>query len=161
MKKTAIFLDFDGTTLPIIYEKFLIQMNLLTKGSLSGKDKYGFHFLPEIMNNIKIITDKFNSDIIITSTWRNDFGLDGMKQMWTDRGYGGKVIGITKNIDINKRGSEINIFLNHNHYDNYVIIDDMNQRFFLPSQESHLVICEPNFGFDSNKLKEAIEILEK
>ena len=44
-------------------------------------------------------------------------------------------------------------------YDKYIIIDDMGKQYFEPEQIYNLVQCDPNFGFDKEKLKEAIKLL--
>lgn len=155
----ALFLDFDGTTLPLHYENFLKQMNIVSKGKSVGKDKYGYFFSPEVMDNIKVLVDKFDPDIIITSTWKNDLKLFGLQQMWIERGYAGRLYDITEPININKRGLEIKGYLKNNEYDKYIIIDDMGSDFFEPEQISSLIQCDPNFGFDKEKLKEAIKLL--
>lgn len=155
----AIFLDFDGTTLPLHYENFLKQMSIVSKGKSIGKDKFGYFFSPEVMDNIKVLVDKFNPDIIITSTWKDDLKYLGLSNMWKDRGYAGKLYDVTKPININKRGLEIKEYLKNNEYDKYIIIDDMGVEFFESEQIPYLVQCDPNFGFDKEKLKEAIKLL--
>ncbi len=157
--ETAIFVDFDGTTLPLHYKNFLKQMNIVSKGKSVGKDKFGYFFSPEVMDNIKVLVDKFNPDIIITSTWKDDLKYTGLSSMWRDRGYAGIVYDVTKPININKRGLEIKEYLKYNDYDKYIIIDDMNEQFFEPEQIPYLIQCDPNFGFDKEKLKEAIKLL--
>lgn len=156
-----IFLDFDGTTIPIFYEKTLEQLSKLTNNSLKSKDKYGTYFHPDIMNNIKTIVEKYNADIVIISTWKNDMSLELLQEMWKNRGYSGKIIGVTPNLgNPNKRGLEIKAYLKENLYiTNYVIIDDMNESFFEKDQIDKLVVCNPNYGFTADDLDDVYSIL--
>lgn len=156
-----IFLDIDGVLIPIYFEKALIQLSKLTNNSLKSKDEYGTYFHPDIMNNIKTIVEKYGADIVIISTWKNDMSLSLLQEMWQTRGYSGKIVGITPNLNNpNKRGLEIKAYLKENSYiTNYVIIDDMGESFFEKEQLNHLVVCNPNYGFTSDDLDDVFSIL--
>lgn len=163
MKKnrTVVFLDFDGTTIPLLYEKTLLQLAAFSKNALKSGDKYGMYFHPNCMDNIKRLVDKYQVDIVVTSTWKNTLGLEGLQEMWVDRAYPGRIIGITpKGADLNKRGLEIQNYLNANpNITKYVIIDDMGDAFYEKSQLPYLVQCDPDLGFTEVKQREACRVL--
>lgn len=161
--KPIIFLDFDGTTIPLFFEKTMVQLQKLSQDQLKSSDRYGLYFHSGCMENITKIVEKYNVDIVVTSTWKNHLGLLKLQEMWKYRGYHGNIIGITpENNDLNKRGLEIRAFLTQNpNKTGYVIIDDMGESFFEKEQVKQMVLCNPDFGFTDDKFMECCKILDR
>lgn len=103
--KKVIFLDFDGVLATSRYSTQLDE-----EGQL-WTDCYGSLFDPVCIRNLKSIIDATGADIVATSTWKMQLGLDGIRAMWNERRLPGNVIGVTPDTDILCRGSEIDEWL--------------------------------------------------
>jgi hypothetical protein len=133
----VIFLDIDGV------------LNVMSQ----ERDEYGSLFHKHFEDNLRLIIEKTSAKIVISSTWRFD-GLTKMKEMWKYRNLPGEVISTTPNevqvvnrgycefYDLVKRGHEIQLWLEDNPVDNYVILDDDTD--MLESQMSNFVRCSDN-----------------
>lgn len=161
---SIIFLDIDG----------VLCINFTKGTEHRNTDKYGDHFDPECVNQLKRITDATGADIVISSTWRKA-GLRAMQDMWEDRSLPGNVIDITpfnvfpdswplwNSLDhtyMNSRGEGIKKWMEVNGYpDRYVIIDDDSD--MLDWQKDHFVMTETEIGLTSELADRAIVILLK
>lgn len=123
----VIFLDIDGVLCVIP----------------NGRDEFGALFHRHFEDNLKWIIGETNAKIVISSTWRLA-GLEEMKEMWKKRCLAGEVIDITpfSGVD-NIRGDEIQVWLDSNDVENYVIIDDDTD--FWESQLNNFVQTSDNF----------------
>ena len=142
--KKIIFLDFDG----VLVTDRGQQSHLATNGTL--RDEHGALFDPECVKCLKEIIDSTDAEIVVTSTWKMEMGLDGIRQMWSDRDLPGKVIGVTPDIDPIHRGDEIAAWLDTCDEDcRYAIIDDTPfTDFFREEQLPHLFKVDERIGID-------------
>lgn len=139
------------------------------------KDKYGYAFDPNAVDNLKKIIDETGADIVISSSWKS-FGISELEDMWQDRGLPGKLIGITPNTvsdemllsaDLDNmelfsiRGTEIKEWLTKHgkHVSHYAIIDDMDN--MLTEQRLHFVKTDPEIGITVDDAEKAIMILNQ
>ena len=120
-----IFLDIDGV------------LNVISQ----GHDEFGGIFHAHFEANLNKIIKQTGAKIVITSTWRSA-GLSEMQRMWKYRNLPGEVIDITLFGERQKRGYEIQSWLDNNHCDNYVILDDDTD--MLESQAANFVRCSGN-----------------
>lgn len=74
----VIFLDIDGV------------LNVYPQ----GRDEFGSLFHKHFEDNLRLVIEKTNAKIVISSTWRYS-GLKVMKDMWKQRNLPGEVIDIT------------------------------------------------------------------
>ncbi len=151
-----IFLDIDGV------------LNVYPQGS----DKYGSKFHTHFMDNLKIIVEKTDAKIVISSTWRMA-GLDEMQDMWKHRNLAGEVIDITPNHMVKtgstlQRGKEIQEWLEfHPEVVNYIILDDdtdmeeyqMNNFVQCSDNQDHEDCVDNGYGLTTKCAEKAIEIL--
>lgn len=121
-----IFLDIDGV------------LNVYCE----SRDEYGCSFHQEFVDNLKTIIDQTNAKIVISSTWRHS-GLEIIQEMWNHRNLPGDVISITPDLRYEKRGYEIEKWLDTNSVVNFVILDDDTD--FLDSQLNQFVRTSENF----------------
>ena len=142
--KKIIFLDFDGVLVTDRGQKYHLETN----GTL--RDDHGALFDPECVKCLKEIIDATDAEIVVTSTWKMEMGLDGIRQMWRDRDLPGNVIGVTPDIDPIHRGDEIAAWLNTCGDDcRYAIIDDTPfTDFFREEQLPHLFKVDERIGID-------------
>ena len=87
-----------------------------------------------------------------------EMGLDGIRQMWSDRNLPGKVIGVTPDIDPIHRGDEIAAWLTSYGEDCcFAIIDDTPfTDFFRVEQHKHLFRVDERIGIDKDTAKRVI-----
>jgi len=166
MKTKVIFLDIDGV---LNTKWWYTQMDKNT-----SKDKYGYAFDPHAVANLKRILDETGADIVVSSSWKC-FGLSELEDMWQERGLPGRVIDITPNsvsdellltanldeIEMTHiRGEEIKEWLDTKGkgVSHYAIIDDMDN--FLPEQQAHFVLTDPDVGITEQNAVQAIMILK-
>ncbi len=108
----VIFLDIDGV------------LNLCRP----ERDEYGSLFHENFVENLKMICEKADAKIVISSSWRLS-GLSIMQEMWKCRGLPGEVIDITPCF-MNERGTtlcrgdEVQEWIDKNNPSAYVYIDD-------------------------------------
>jgi hypothetical protein len=152
-----LFLDFDGVLNPTLYALFLERLNRLSKYTTATDDQYGQYFAPYATDNLRILIQETGGKIVFTSNWRKDVDL---KKMWTYRYNFGEVIGCTPCLENNNRGDEIDLWLNKNDIDRYVILDDMLASQFHGHQLKYLVTCNSVLGFTDKELEQAINILK-
>lgn len=158
-----IFLDIDG----------VLNVNL-GKGYT---DKYGDLFHPILVENLKLLIEKTDAKIVVSSTWKSK-GVETLKEMWVFRNLPGEIIDITPycdevSSDNNNiyyddicRGDEIRHWLDRNPVSNYVILDD--EPDMLSSQSEKFIRTSNNNSHDDSIfglgltllcVKKAIEIL--
>lgn len=154
--KKIIFLDFDGVMVTDRY-----QEQLMTSGS-PLRDEYGVKFDPICAENLCRIINNTDADIVVTSTWKMEMGLDGIRKMWSDRKLPDKVIDITPDVDILRRGNEIETWLGRQTGSvRYVIIDDCPiLNFFREEQLQHLFRVDERTGLDEKTTNRIIEHLK-
>lgn len=165
--RKVLFLDIDGV---LNTKWWYTQMDRNTP-----KDKYGYAFDPNAVDNLKKIIDETGADIVISSSWKS-FGISELEDMWQDRGLPGKLIGITPNTvsdemllsaDLDNmelfsiRGTEIKEWLTKHgkHVSHYAIIDDMDN--MLTEQRLHFVKTDPEIGITVDDAEKAIMILNQ
>ena len=153
--KKMLFLDFDGV---MVTDRYQAQL-MATNSSL--RDEYGAKFDPVCVENLRQIIDSTDADIVVTSTWKMERGLEGIQKMWEARHLPGKVIGVTPDIDPIHRGNEIAAWLAAQTVAvRYVIIDDCPiQDFFRKEQLPFLFKVDEQTGLDEETAKRIIELL--
>lgn len=154
--KKILFLDFDGVMVTDMYQ------TQLTANNCSLRDNHGAKFDPVCVENLRLIIASTNADIVVTSTWKMEMGLDGIQKMWNDRCLPGKVIGVTPDIDPIHRGNEIQAWLDSNPGAVcYAIIDDCPfWGFFRDEQLPFLFKVKERTGLDEGTATRVIDLLK-
>lgn len=165
----VIFLDIDG-----VLNTQQHQQDLRARG-LATSDKWGALFDPQAVSQLKHIIEQTGADIVLISSWKF-FGLETMKQMWSDRKLPSRLLDITEasssdemllSIDLERgdcfnpcKGVEIEAWLRQHPKFNatYVIIDD--EAVVLPSQRAYFVQTKPEVGLSERDAARAIHILQ-
>lgn len=119
----TLFLDIDGVLVTRRYWTDAYENGLPIRDS--------FHdpiFDPYAVDNYHKIIDRFDPDVVISSTWRF-MGMDAFRAMWARRNMRGRIVGSTVRFikgaygDVS-RGQEIEDYILKNGIDKYVILDD-------------------------------------
>jgi len=114
--RRIIFLDFDGVLRP-----------------LAGRtDRDGW--APESVGALNYLTDNSGAEIVVSSTWRNDYSLRALTQLLRSKEVRGEIVGTTPKsyaaddarliVPGVTRGEEIRQWLEKNGPAEFVIIDD-------------------------------------
>lgn len=153
--KKILFLDFDGVMVTDKGQKQLLE----TCGIV--RDSHGALFDPLCVELLKEIINATDAEIVVTSTWKMEMGLEGIRQMWSDRDLPGKVIDVTPDIDPIQRGDEIAAWLQASgEYCRYAIIDDCPfTDFFHQEQLEHLFMVNERIGIDESTMQRVVEHL--
>lgn len=161
MKNFYIFLDIDG---------------VLNSKEFFHSDRYSdicwmywsYSFDNDIdevaVKNLNTLLNKVeNPTLVLSSDWRVDTSNERMSYLLFSAG---SKYGITArtpfidNISSPVRGYEVAQFIKENWItNNYIILDDVPQ--FLEEQEPHLILTDPDKGFNKEKLEESIELYSK
>jgi len=150
--KKILFLDFDGVMVTDRYQE------QLTASNCPLRDYYGAKFDPVCVECLRQIVDKTGADIVVTSTWKMDKGI---QKMWEARCLPGKVIGITPDVDLIHRGNEVEAWLDtETGIVRYVIIDDCPiLDFFNEEQQPHLFKVDERAGLNEETTRRVIGYL--
>lgn len=151
-----IFLDFDGVLNTEDYQRELQEADK------PREDSYGRLFSPVAMDNLYRIVRATGAKIVVISSWKGIYGLDGLRQMWKERGYMGEINDVTRNgvsdewllnADLSTldnfniphpKSLEISDYLKTHRISNYAIIDD--EPIASDEQKSHLFLSNPQAG---------------
>ncbi|MCQ2204375.1 MAG: HAD domain-containing protein [Bacteroidales bacterium] len=151
-----IFLDFDGVLNTEDYQHELLEADK------PREDNYGRLFSPVAMDNLYRIVRATGAKIVVISSWKGIYGLDGLRQMWKERGYMGEINDVTRNgvsdewllnADLSTldnfniphpKSLEISDYLKTHRISNYAIIDD--EPIASDEQKSHLFLSNPQTG---------------
>lgn len=143
-----IFLDFDGVLNTLDYQLELQNANK------SCEDNFGSLFSPVAMDNLYRIVRATGAKIVVISSWKEIYGLEGLRQMWQERGYKGEIDDVTRNVvsdewllnaDLSMldnfnfphpKSLDISDYLKTHNVSNFVIIDD--EPVASDEQKSHL-----------------------
>ncbi len=137
MASKVIFLDFDGV---LTTDSFLSSI----EEGLS-RDRYGHIFAPTCVEALGDLIEKSGATIVVTSSWVKDMSLWKVRRMWKSRKMPGEVLDILRN-DSSDRGWKIDLWLSSHGNPDYVIVDDMDYRQFLPKQKEHLITTDGHKG---------------
>jgi hypothetical protein len=90
------------------------------------------------------ICNELDLKAVVTSTWRVHYKLRELQEIFYSHGIDVEIVGYTDVLGI-ERGEEIQLYLNENQYDNYVIIDD-NVRDILPYVQNVVAVEKSYIG---------------
>lgn len=155
----VIFLDIDGV---------LNCRTTTTRIAYNGFD--GFVGIdPALVKNLNKLVEATKAEIVLSSTWREVYGLENTEKEMRLRGYSGpKLIGKTPALSFMSRGFEIqawldgemrrNVFSDPNYKPTFVILDDNDMGRDHPLN-SKLVRTNENVGLTEEKVDEAVGML--
>jgi len=151
-----LFLDFDGVMVTDRYQDQLMDTNSPLR------DDFGSKFDPVCVENLRQIIDNTDADIVVTSTWKMERGLDGIMWMWANRHLPGNILDVTPDIDPIHRGNEIQAWLDaQTGAVRYAIIDDCPiLDFFNEEQLPHLFKVDERTGLDEETVTRVTEHLK-
>jgi cellobiose-specific phosphotransferase system component IIB len=143
---TIIFLDIDGVLRT--HKSDSEWSNKL--GEPIPAKVFDRNFSPKSVSNINYIIHYTGAKIVVISSWRTNFTIPELKNIFQKQGIQGEVIDKT---DIGlTRGEEIQEYLDTNTVDKYVVIDDQLKGItgIIPSK--NIVEVDPKIGFESDRL---------
>lgn len=147
----VIFLDVDG---------------VLNRDSTKSRDPAGFTGVDdELLGNLHELVSKSGAHVILTSTWKKDYTEKTPSGMYLDnklRQYGIEIADVTHDDQgkMSRRGSGINRYLNQNHVDRWIVIDDDIFMDYGNEIFNHLVLTNNKTGLSKGHVMVALEMLE-
>lgn len=115
-------------------------------------------FNPKSVSNINLIISYTRAKIVVTSTWRTQFTLQQLKDIFRSNGIDGEVVDKTS-IGLT-RGEEIQEWINYNRTESYVVIDDQVKDILPYIDNNKVVKCNHSIGFeDGELLDKSLDIL--
>lgn len=103
------------------------------------------------------ICKEYNLYPVITSTWRNNHTIEQLQRIFDEQGITVKIYDYTPHLDQKERGLEIKQWLDNNHCDNYVVIDDKTSD--IEPFVNNVVKCQSWVGLTEEQYKEIKGIL--
>jgi hypothetical protein len=147
---TIIFLDIDGvlrTHKSDLEHATILNQEIPTR-------VFDRRFDLKAVSNINYINHYTNAKIVVSSTWRNNFTVEELKDIFKDRGITTEVIDKT---DIGlTRGEEIREWLDRNEVTNYVVIDDQVKDIVNWVDKDRVIHVNHQEGFTSDELVDKI-----
>ena len=145
----VIFLDFDG----------VLNSN---KYFINSIENQPFFLEDEKMELLKNIIDETNAKIVLSTSWREIWGIDleiskKLKEYFDS--YNIDIFDVTPCINYN-RVDEINFWIKQHKIRSFVILDDITGPWF--NLESNVIVTNIDFqGLTEEHVKRAINILNK
>lgn len=162
MKKITLFLDIDGVlNNREQLRQDLEKLNFPWHESIP-KTSSNAGFYPPSLGYVNEYIERFNADIVISSSWKNYFELEKLKKKLHDNGLVGNIVGCTSSSSLN-RAAEIFEYGNRNQIGAFMIFEDA-EKSIKNFPEKNWVFVEDgwiNSGFEFKHLNEAIEKTEK
>jgi hypothetical protein len=162
MKKTKIiFLDIDG----VLATNKQFRMNrkkFQEKNKWAYEDNVPYPFDEKCVKILNEILDETDAEIVLTSDWRLHWDLIRLHNIFQNNGVIKSPRMVTKNRPISfgnitkNRAHEIDLFLKHFQFANYVIIDDLNVGDYLENKNTKFIKTKDNEGIKQIGIKEKI-----
>jgi len=115
-------------------------------------------FNPKAVSNINQLIYYTKAKIVVSSTWRTQFTLQQLKDIFRSNGITGEVIDKTP-IGLT-RGEEICEWVDYHGTESYVVIDDQVKDILTYVDNRRVVKCEHLIGFEDDELLDkALDIL--
>ena len=147
---TIIFLDIDGV---LRTHKSDLEWSL--KSGLPIPTKvYDRQFGQKCVSNINYIISLTGAKIVVSSTWRNNFTIEELGEIFRSRGIFGQIIDKT-GIGLT-RGEEILQWLDTNEIIKYVVIDDQVKDIVSWVKRERVVEVNCQLGFESDELVDKV-----
>lgn len=152
--ETIIFLDIDGV---LRTHKSDLEWSLKLSAPIPER-VFDRKFNPKAVSNINELISYTRAKIVVSSTWRTQFTLQELKDVFRSNGITGEIIDKTQ-IGLT-RGEEIQDWIDHHGTKSYVVIDDQVKDILAYVDNRRVVKCEHSVGFeDSELLDKALDIL--
>jgi len=154
MDKSTIFLDIDGVMATV--KQYSLNPN--AKTWLKDYNIYPFDIgCVMVLNDILKVTD---SDIVVSSDWRNEYTLKELCDIFAINGVIKAPVGITPTFPTDAsnytktRSEEILRYMEENYLSHWIAIDDEDMYYWLGD---HFFLCKSDFeGIKQSGLKQKI-----
>lgn len=162
MKKTKIiFLDIDGV---LATDKQFMQnrKEFQEKNSWAYENNVPYPFDNKCVKILNDILDETDAEIVLTSDWKLHWDLIRLHEIFSNNKVKKSPRMMTKNIPhsfgnlTKNRANEIDEFLDHFNFVNYVIIDDLDVGMYLKNGSKRFIKTQDREGIKKVGTKEKI-----
>lgn len=162
MKKTkVIFLDIDGVL--ATHKQFMQnRKKFQQKNSWAHDNNVPYPFDDKCVKILNDILDQTDAEIVLTSDWKLHWDLIRLHEIFQNNKVKKSPRMVTKNNPVSfsnlskNRANEIDEFLDHFNYVNYVIIDDLDVGKYLKKGDKRFIQTKDNEGIKKLGTKEKI-----
>lgn len=173
MNKNVIFLDIDGVLQPGYCQRRFkndldaLRLYLAEKYDVPEYEQYDKYDLgaiyydwdQESVDNLKLLLNKTNAVIVLSSTWRRLKTIDTLKNYFRIHDLDSFLVDFTPVMDGASRSVEIETYLNHHpEIGNFLILDDVDFKFS-DKFPNHFVNTGRENRFIDEYLNKSLEIL--
>ena len=152
--ETIIFLDIDGV---LRTHKSDLEWSLKLNTPIPER-VFDRRFSPKAVSNINQLIYYTRAKIVVSSTWRTQFTLQELKDIFRSNGITGEVIDKTQTGLT--RGEEIQEWIDYHGTESYVVIDDQVKDIITYVDNRRVVKCDHSIGFEVDELLDkALDIL--
>ena len=140
------------------------QIFLDINGVLETSSLYaeGLSFDPQCVDAINSLIDRYNPEIIITSSWRVDYSLNALREWFERESVRGEIIDVTpyNYVGSKTRGGEIQMWREQNNAGNtpMLVLEDCAD---IAPYDICSVITDSDIGLTQEDVEKAIFILDK
>lgn len=138
----VIFLDIDGVMRTNTSDKFWYGENI----PISIFDR---KFCQISINMLNEVVKQTQSKIIISSTWREQYTLLELNNIFKNNGFKYQIY--DKTDKLNSRGEEIQQWLDTHEVNKYVVIDDSIKDITKHINQKKIIKCDTNIGLSEDK----------
>lgn len=151
-----IFLDIDGVLNSQQFAREVGWGGFFTEEDVVSWDNV--KWVPENVDLLKQIVEKTSAEIVIHSTWACSFSVNKFKEMFELYNYPDIPIRALTNNKISRSERIMNYIKEHN-ITNYIIIDDLNKRYFDIALHERLISTDMETGITKYEVNKAIDLL--
>jgi hypothetical protein len=144
-KRDIVFLDIDGVlTLP--------------DRIIGGKLKYGkkVMFRRSAVELIHLLQHFTRCHFVITSSWRIDLTKGELESAFLERGLSIRILDITPVLNV-ERGQEIDLWLQTNLWDKYIVVDDSTKD--IEKWCENVIKVNPLTGFNETNFQHSLGLI--
>jgi hypothetical protein len=135
--KNILFLDIDGVL--ATYKEYATDTTKLwEKNSLAKELRLHYKFNDKCVRTLNRILTETGAEIVLSSDWRNHYDLEKLDIIFKFNGVIKSPIDVTDNFSLatqlleRARGAEIMSYVENNKLKNYVVLDDLDLKFYVP-----------------------------
>ena len=151
-----LFLDFDGViNNPATEHRPYVWPDWHQNAGLVSNTRW---IEPNLIAIVERIRAAFDADIVISSTWRQHYTLEQLRDILECHIPRSRVIDVTPKL-YSDRGTEIEYSLRKYAPDKYLILDDYTPSSFLVHQQPYLVQTDDDLGITNSDADRAIRLI--
>lgn len=160
--KPIFFLDIDGVIATDNEQYNIITKDFMNDNAWAKALMVPYPFNDDCVQILNDIIEQTDADIVLSSDWKKHWILEQLDTIFKRNGVIKSPIDITEFIYCSmsnyeqNRAYQIEEYIKKNNIKNYVIVDDMDLKYYLETSNKHFVRTDGEFGIKEIGIKENI-----